>query len=254
MLLIEFEQKSYDLEKLKLYNEFLIECSQKDYTGVPTHKHHILPKKMGGTNRKINLIKLSYQDHYDAHLILSNCFEIGSFPFLVNKYALNFIKDWIDDPEKAFNIMLNNKLRQYANNRKGKEPWNKGKSHSTETKEKISIKRKGRFVGEKNPFFGKRHTAETREILSKTHKGKKLTKDSIDKRTLTRQNNGRSWFTQDSIDLMVKNNSVAKTVKHIETGMVFLSISRAGRFFGLKQWKMNKAIERGEFIFVEDQS
>lgn len=71
MFLTEF--KGYDLTK---YNDFLIECSKKDYSNQKTHRHHILPRFMGGEN-KGNLIRINQQDHFDAHLILAFCFPIG---------------------------------------------------------------------------------------------------------------------------------------------------------------------------------
>ena len=40
--------------------------------------------------------------------------------------------------------------------------------------------------GEKNPFFGKTHSVEARKKMSESHKGKKLSKESIEKRTLKR--------------------------------------------------------------------
>ena len=38
------------------------------------HKHHIIPKHMGGNNSNDNLIELSLDDHYTAHILLSECY------------------------------------------------------------------------------------------------------------------------------------------------------------------------------------
>ncbi len=76
--LIEFEEKGYNLNQFESYHNFLIECNQKDYTEMGTHEHHVLPKGfMEGSDKKQNLIQLSYQDHYNAHLILAECFLKG---------------------------------------------------------------------------------------------------------------------------------------------------------------------------------
>lgn len=75
-MLSEFIEQGYELEKLKPYEDFLIECSQKDYGELITQEHHILPKNMLGTNKKSNLIPLSWEDHYSAHIILANCFDL----------------------------------------------------------------------------------------------------------------------------------------------------------------------------------
>lgn len=51
-------------------------------------------------------------------------------------------------------------------------PWNKGIQMSTEQKQKISKTKKGRFVGQNNPFYGKQHTAETKEKISSSNRGR----------------------------------------------------------------------------------
>ena len=77
-LLKEFKDQGYDLRKLKKYKNFLEECQQKDYSWQGTHKHHILPVFMKGSDKKENLIVLSYEDHFKAHLKLAECFPKGS--------------------------------------------------------------------------------------------------------------------------------------------------------------------------------
>ena len=43
---------------------------------------------------------------------------------------------------------------------------NEGKVLSTETKSKISLSQKGKYKGEKNPFYNKHHTNETKKKMS----------------------------------------------------------------------------------------
>jgi len=40
---------------------------------VPCEWHHILPKSMGGSNRKINKVALTGREHFIAHLLLVRC-------------------------------------------------------------------------------------------------------------------------------------------------------------------------------------
>lgn len=49
-----------------------------------------------------------------------------------------------------------------------------GKTHTKETKKKISEAKKGRFAGELNPFYGKVHTEETKQKIRETQIGKKV--------------------------------------------------------------------------------
>jgi hypothetical protein len=48
---------------------------------------------------------------------------------------------------------------------------------SEETKEKLSLSKKGRFKGAENPNFGKTHSKETREKISQSQKGKKMSEE-----------------------------------------------------------------------------
>lgn len=63
---------------------------------------------------------------------------------------------------------------------------NNGYNFSEETKSKMSRSR----MGEKNPFHGKTHSDETRRKLSEINNGKKLSKENVEKRIATRKANG----------------------------------------------------------------
>jgi hypothetical protein len=54
----------------RIYNEFIENRKLKVIHGY-SESHHILPRAMGGNNSKSNLIKLSAEDHFFAHVLLS---------------------------------------------------------------------------------------------------------------------------------------------------------------------------------------
>ena len=62
---------------------------------------------------------------------------------------------------------------------------NKGRTFvvSEETKEKISNTMKGKHSGENNPFYGKTHSEETKKKLSAIHRGRKITEEEREKRS-----------------------------------------------------------------------
>lgn len=66
--------------------------------------------------------------------------------------------------------------------------WNKGKAgvYSEETIKKMSLAKKGKSSWNK----GKKLSEEQKQKLAASHIGKKLTKESIEKRTRTRKENG----------------------------------------------------------------
>jgi hypothetical protein len=54
----------------KKHYDLLIERAKTRQLAGYTEKHHILPKCMGGTNKKSNIVKLTPEEHYLAHQLL----------------------------------------------------------------------------------------------------------------------------------------------------------------------------------------
>lgn len=170
MFLIEFE--GHDLTK---YNNFLIECSQKDYTNQGTQKHHIIPKKfMGGTDEPSNLIVLNYEDHHKAHLVLASCFPRKNI-YRGKNYAsamliLGFVKKCLQrkyGPEYSehmpdFWYRAHTEISEML---RGENNPTYGVKMSPEFCAKMSEARKGTGMGELNPFYGKKHTEESRKKI-----------------------------------------------------------------------------------------
>jgi hypothetical protein len=141
--------------------------------------HHIIPKSKGGlgySNRpknNSNIVLLTAREHFLAHWLLWRIYRDRST-------ALAFHK-----------MMSINKLQKRAKSARGYEEarlafskTNKGNSYgkgqvkviSEEQKKKQSEIMKGRYIGDKNPFYGKNHTNETLEKLRKPK-----SKDHIEK-------------------------------------------------------------------------
>lgn len=144
--------------------------------------HHIIPKWMGGdgnSNRpknNKNIVLLTAREHFLAHWLLWRIYK--------NRPSA-----------LAFHKMIShnkNQNRQYSS--KGYEEarmafieTNKGNSFgvgvvkkiSDEQKKKHSEFMKGRFVGEKNHFFGKTHSNETKEKIKNSRIGKSNAKRKV---------------------------------------------------------------------------
>lgn len=176
---------------MELYFKFIKECAQR----IPNenyHKHHIIPKFMGGTNDEFNKIRLSYKDHQTAHLLLAECYPLQSDEYNKNIWAARMLNKWVDTNFSQWKVssgML-------------------GKNHSGKTKEilishrhrimsdmseenkvlrcnKISKSLIGRIItwndkirenhadvsGINNPMYGKSHSKKTRSKISKKLKG-----------------------------------------------------------------------------------
>lgn len=204
-LLKEFKDQGYDLRKLKKYKKFLEECVGKDYSGMGTHKHHILPTFMQGSNKKANLIVLSYKDHIEAHLILGESFPKGSkenwgniasttkifsyAKFVYKKIYGIEIDINIEDtlwPESRINVT------EYLSNA-AKERWKNPEFRKVILDSFTSERRtflSERMQGENNHMFGNTHTSEARKKISEAHKGKYFgTPEQLKAQSLLMKNN-----------------------------------------------------------------
>ena len=53
---------------LRIYNELITKAQDKTDTCI--ERHHIVPRCMGGTDKKSNIVKLSPEEHFFAHILL----------------------------------------------------------------------------------------------------------------------------------------------------------------------------------------
>ncbi len=53
----------------KIYNQIIERAKSREINGY-TEKHHIIPKCIGGTNDKINIVELTAREHFLCHMLL----------------------------------------------------------------------------------------------------------------------------------------------------------------------------------------
>jgi hypothetical protein len=118
-----------------------------------TETHHIIPKSIGGTDHKDNLVKLTAREHFICHLLLPKITEGVAYQKMIYAYT----------------IMSGRKIygsRKYEFYRKEYAEIN-SILRSGEGNGMFGVDR----AGEKNTFFGMKHTDETKRIISSKRKG-----------------------------------------------------------------------------------
>jgi hypothetical protein len=125
--------------------------------------HHIIPKSKGGDNTKENLVLLTAREHFLAHKLLWIIYRDRSSALgfhkmcsvTKNQKRVVNSKDY-EEAREAF------KLTNIGNDY-GKH--NKGRIVSQEQRDNQSKVMKGKFLGDKNPFYGKKHTEEAKQKI-----------------------------------------------------------------------------------------
>lgn len=152
----------------KIYNSLIEKAKNKvniDYT----EKHHITPKCMGGNDKKENIIRLSYREHFLAHWLLCKIYPknyklkaafakmlettknnkrtVSSFQYTIVKKNLKDLKyPWLKG------------VKSSGSWKKGNIPWNKGISTGPmpeENKTKISHTLKKKYKNIQHHLKGK---------------------------------------------------------------------------------------------------
>lgn len=170
----------------KEYLDFIDTCRSKNYERLITHKHHVIPKHMGGGDSFDNIIELSLEDHYTAHILLSECYD-GKYK-RENLASAIMIKGYLDNIEtlneyqKSLNGEGNpNYGNKWSENKKRmasqrtKEYWSilENKQKIMKPKSNTSKMGKSDKTGNNNPFFGKQHSEDTKNKIREKRMGKK---------------------------------------------------------------------------------
>lgn len=146
------------------------------------HKHHIIPKHMGGTDDPSNLIEVTIEQHAELHKQLYE--QFGNWE---DELAWKGLSKMIEKQEIISEVIRNtHKGKKTSEETKRKmsdaSPW-KGKKRDPKTIDKMRESNKNRklsdkqidlmrekFSGKGNPMFGKTHTEESRQKISDARK------------------------------------------------------------------------------------
>lgn len=197
------------------YNEFInniLETRGRFACGEEYHeRHHIVPKCMGGTNEKENLIDLFAREHFEAHrmLALENPEHKGLVYAWWNMAHMNQAnqRDYeitAEEYEEARIKFSNIHSEAIKGKYSGENSYMYGKHLSDETKEKLRQQRIGKPIpeetkkkiskatsgnnnpnygkrGVKSPNYGRKHSDETKKKIRDAHKKENLSKETIQK-------------------------------------------------------------------------
>ncbi len=148
----------------RIYNE-LIEKFQTNpilkSDETYTEEHHIIPKCMGGTNDKENLVRLPAREHIMAHLLLSRAYpDNRKVVFATNAMLMGNGVERVNRFQalRCFSTRIISSIRETS----GRAMRGKGNPMFGKT-------------GELAPCYGRKLSDESRERISRGNKGKEKT-------------------------------------------------------------------------------
>ena len=188
----------------KIYNDLILRARSEKRNKAVSYfeRHHIIPKSLGGTNNKDNLVLLTAREHYIAHKLLVKIYESDKISYykmynalhrflysknsnikitsrdyeLIKKTHREAVSFYMKGRRCSDEARKNMSLAQQKYFKNNPGHWT-NKKHSAETKQKMSIAQSGK----NNPAFGKSRPEEIKQKISNTMKGHKKSLETIEK-------------------------------------------------------------------------
>lgn len=136
-----------------------------------TENHHVIPKSLGGSNSKKNLVALTAREHFVCHRLLVKMTE-GSdkvkMSFAIRNLMIrkNQFQERIRVSSAVYASIIQQTKKEIGESLKGKNNPYYGKTHSEDAKKKMKEKRSR----QPPPMLGKSHSDETKEKIRKKNK------------------------------------------------------------------------------------
>ncbi len=187
------------------YRSWYYSLCSKSATSKHTHRHHIIPKSLGGTDDPSNLVDLTFRQHFVAHRLLlkiTTGVAKSKMAFAMMRFGKNSrsyeraSKQISEALSGVGNPMFGRKLspehkRAITGEKHGMygkgcyDVWVKkyGIEIANKLREEMSQKRSKSLTGSNNGMFGKKHSAERNAAHSASLTGRKyMWKDGKQKR------------------------------------------------------------------------
>lgn len=144
----------------KIYNNLISRARSRDITGY-VEKHHVVPRCLGGTDGKENIVNLYPEEHYLAHLLLC---KVNKTNQKLLYAAMNMTTGAMINNSKRNNKAYGWLRRQYAESMSGDNNPNR---RNPDIQKKAALKR-----------VGQRRTEETKARMSLAQKGRTFSEET----------------------------------------------------------------------------
>ena len=207
----------------RIYEQLIDKASSQNrvkYQGTYYEKHHIIPKCLGGEDKKENFVLLTAREHYIAHLLLYKIYP-QEYKLCFALYAMcNWGTNKNKDKKECVNSRLYEKIKIEAS-RKISEIL-KGRKLTPEQYEKLlknAEKRKGYchpnsiHKGEKNGLYGKKRPSYIGEAVAKANRERIWTSEMRAKTGLRGEKN--PWYGKHITEEMKEKMRLSKCYRQL---------------------------------------
>lgn len=134
-----------------LYENIINTAKTRNFVFEYGEKHHIIPRCLGGDNKKQNIVKLTAKEHFICHYLLVKIYPNNEKIFYAFWGMCNQKNKKVKRDYKISSRLYEKARKQFSEKFSGENHPNFGKTPSQEARRKASEKLKG----ENNPNFGK---------------------------------------------------------------------------------------------------
>jgi len=222
------------MEYLKIYNQIIDNAKNRSINGY-TEKHHIVPKCLGGINKKDNIVSLTAKEHYICHKLLCEIYPNET----KLKYAFwrmcNVANNEFQHRTYTVSSRVYGRIKQEVAEITSKRTKHYSDAVRKLIGEKVSKKLKGRpsskkgipnpnhseWMKENNPMKGKTHTDKVKAVLrevnskpkSEEHKSK-ISRNSPNNKTCIIEGITYRSVAEAARQLSISENTVRGRVKN----------------------------------------
>lgn len=251
----------------KIYNSIIHRAVSREKPDCYTEKHHIVPKSMGGSDKKCNIAVLTAREHFIAHWLLAKIHNNSQMIYALfsmtkpgnksqSRYTSHSFKYARERMAELMSFRLSGEKNHWVGV-KGKNNIHYGMKRSEETRKNISIATKGKRRGSKNHKSKKIINVETGEVFETITEARKKHSGNLSYALSTGGTAGGYHFVYaDSYVMPCKlkgyssgaSHHMAEKIINIVTGEVFETMTSAGKSIGKTGSAISWAIKNNKEI------
>ena len=177
------------------YNKLIDKARNRPPPEGYYERHHVIPKALGGSNKKENLVSLTAREHFVAHLLLA---KIHGGTMWVAVYMMRGLQNNTGRKYEWVKKRQSESMKGEGNSFYGKSHTPEslakmtryGYKHSEETKKHFSESRRG----SNNGMYGRTQSPETRAKIAAKKQGLKMSEEIRARHSKARSGKGNPRY------------------------------------------------------------